>query len=298
MQERDLLLNENREEKLIEVTQDYPYGMKRVDYSLFSTPWHWHEEIEFVYIEQGSQDVITNNYTYTIKAGEGYFVNSNVLDCKRKSEGAGDTRETVHLFHPILLSGYFRSIYQTRYLDPVLKNSGIEVVIFRNTTEAGRAFLKKFAELTRLQEHEHVEFETRSILSEMWLLLLSEIRDNNSTEHIKGIQSQDRIRYMLSFINQHYRDRISLKELAESASVSEREASRCFVKNVGKTPFDYLAEYRADRSRELLSGTDMPITDVALETGFSDSSYYGKIFRKYFNMTPKQYRNTYKGKKV
>lgn len=294
MEERRLLLNENREEKIIEVRQDYPYGMKRVDYSVFSTPWHWHEEIEFVYIGLGSEDVTTSNYTYTIREGEAYFVNSNVLNCKRRSEGAGETHEIVHLFHPILLGGHFRSIFQTEYLDPVLKDSGIEVIVFRNTTDAGRAFIKKLIRLTELQKREHVEFETRNLLSEMWLLLLQEIRDNKSAEHTRCLHSEDRIRYMLSFINQHYSEKISLADIADSASVSEREASRCFIKSVGRTPFDYLSQYRVDRSRKLLSDTDMSITGIALDVGFADSSYYGKTFRKYFDMTPKQYRQKYK----
>ena len=293
MKERILLLNENREEKIIEVRQEYPYGMKRVDYTLFSTPWHWHEEIEFVYIAKGSEEVTTSNYTYTIREGEAYFVNSNILNCKKKSDDAGETQEIVHLFHPILLGGSFRSVYQTKYLDPVLKNSGIEVVIFRNSTESGRKFIQKIQKLTSLYDRPDMEMETRNILSEMWLLLLREIRDNQSAEHTRGLQSQDRIRYMLSFINQHYREKFSMKELADSAGVSEREASRCFVKNVGRTPFDYLSQFRADRSRELLGKTDMSVTEIALDVGFADSSYYGKVFRKYFAMTPKEYRIRY-----
>lgn len=291
MKRWSLQLNENGEETLPEIRQEFPYCMKQLDYSLYFVPWHWHEEVEFVYIEQGSQDVITSNYTYTIRAGEAYFINSNVLTSKRTSPGAESTKETAHLFHPILLAGYFRSVYQTKYLDPILKNSGIEVVIFRTSTEAGREFLKKIRKLGLLQKQENTEFEIRNLLSEMWQLLLREIQDNRTAEHTRGLQNEDRIRYMLSYIGQHYSEKITLKELADSASISERETIRCFQKNVGKTPFEYLSEFRVNRSRQMLGDTDKPVTEIALECGFSDSSYFGKIFRKYIRMTPKQYRD-------
>jgi AraC-like DNA-binding protein len=293
MKERSLLLNEKREETLAEVKSDYPYGMKRLDFTLFSIPWHWHEEVEFVYIEEGSEKVITNNDTYTIREGEAYFLNTNVLDCKRKSDDVPIMKETAHLFHPVLLSGYFRSVYQTRYLDPILKNSDLEIVIFRNDTDNGKDFIQKIKKLTALQAREHVEFETRNLLSEMWQLLLKEVQ-NNVPERTHSFQSQNRIRYMLSYISQHYDEKITLKDLAESALISEREAIRCFKKNVGKAPFDYLTEYRVGKSRELLSDTDLAITEIAMNTGFTSSSYYGKVFRRYFGMSPMQYRKQYK----
>jgi len=292
MKERSLMLNEKREETLIEVKSDYPYGMKRLDYTRFAIPWHWHEEVEFVYIEEGSQEVITNNATYTIHEGEAYFLNTNVLDCKRKSDNAPIMKETAHLFHPVLLGGYFRSVYQTRYLDPVLKNSDIEIIIFHKDTDNGKAFIQKIKKLGALQVHEHVEFETRNLLSEMWQLLLKEIQ-NNVPERIHSFQRQNRIRYMLSYINQHFNEKITLKALAESALISEREAIRCFKKNVGKAPFDYLTEYRVNKSRELLSGTDLTMTEIAMDTGFTSSSYYGKVFHRYFGMSPMQYRKQY-----
>ena len=87
-----------------------------------------------------------------------------------------------------------------------------------------------------------------------------------------------------------YFEKITLEDIAASANVSEREALRTFKKSLGKAPFDYLNEYRLDKARELLETTDLTITEIAVSTGFSDSAYFGKVFRNYFECTPGGYR--------
>lgn len=56
------------------------------------------------------------------------------------------------------------------------------------------------------------------------------------------------------------------------------------------TPVDYMLSYRLQKSQELLAATEKSILDIALETGFGTSSYFGKWFRKHYGMNPKAYR--------
>lgn len=68
------------------------------------------------------------------------------------------------------------------------------------------------------------------------------------------------------------------------------EASRCFKKNIGQSPMEYLIKYRLNQSKKLLLETDMTITDICQQCGFSDSAYFGKVFRRSFGITPGEYR--------
>jgi AraC-like DNA-binding protein len=63
-----------------------------------------------------------------------------------------------------------------------------------------------------------------------------------------------------------------------------------FKKETGLSPNDYLQRHRVDCCKELLSGTDRTITDIALETGFGSSQYFSRVFRKYCGLTPMEFR--------
>lgn len=82
-----------------------------------------------------------------------------------------------------------------------------------------------------------------------------------------------------------------MEEIASAANISEREANRIFQKTIRETPFEYLTTYRLNRAKELLSHSDLSITEISYRCGFTDSAYMGKQFRKAYGMTPKEYRS-------
>lgn len=133
--------------------------------------------------------------------------------------------------------------------------------------------------------------QTRNILSETWSLLIKKIQENPDKRIITGAEQTYRLRNMIAFINQHYFEKITLSELAKTAGVIEREATRCFKKSIGQSPMEYLMKYRLNQSKKLLSETDRTITDICQQRGFSDSAYFGKIFRRFYSMTPSSYRS-------
>lgn len=101
---------------------------------------------------------------------------------------------------------------------------------------------------------------------------------------------QDRLRNMLSYIHRHFGEKVSLEEIAAAANISPREANRVFQKVTRQTPFEYLLHYRLIQARELLSRSDLSITEISSRCGFTDSAYMGKQFRKVCGMTPREYR--------
>lgn len=105
-----------------------------------------------------------------------------------------------------------------------------------------------------------------------------------------GADGRERIRTMVSYIHQHYADKITVSQIAMSAHISEREALRCFRRCLHMTPSDYLMEYRLHCVQRLLHEGALPVADIAQRTGFSDAAYFDKAFRAAFGMTPTQYR--------
>ena len=98
---------------------------------------------------------------------------------------------------------------------------------------------------------------------------------------------------MLTFIRQNYREKLSLEDIARSASISKSECLRCFRTSIDRSPFEYLQDYRIEIAERLLRSTDDSVLDIALQTGFSNSAYFGKIFREVHGISPGVYRKRY-----
>ena len=95
---------------------------------------------------------------------------------------------------------------------------------------------------------------------------------------------------MLSYIHRNFGNKITLEEIAAEANVSARGVNRIFQKAIRQTPFEYLMSYRLNQAKELLTHSELTVTEISYHCGFTDSAYMGKQFRKACGMTPKEYR--------
>lgn len=280
-------ITSNQMEKIEGLRPEYPYTLHRINLDEITIPWHWHQELEFIYVLEGKVKLKTSSRSYLFLEKEAFFMNTNTL-CAL--ENIDHCRLESHLFDPTFLGGHFKSIFETKYLNPVLQNKKIDVVVIRGETENQKRMLKKLQQLGILQNKADVEFQTRSFLSEIWLLLLEEIKNMDEQAAMTNTQNQERLMTMLSFIHENYAKKLSLAEIAQSASVSKRECLRCFQNGIHESPFDYLIAYRIECAKKMLKSTDVPITEIALETGFSNGAYFSKIFRRECGETPRKYR--------
>lgn len=282
-----LQIRRNMMEEVEGLHNEYPYAFHHIDMGETAVPWHWHEALEFGYVAEGSLKISTTNRTMTLQKGEAYFTNSNVLV-------AVDNLENCildsHLFHPIFLSGHFKSVFETKYLNPVTQNRELDLLCFRGETEAQRKLLGKLQLLSKLQAQPDVEFQTRSLLGEIWMQLLKVIQEADSSVYTSGTKNQDRILTMMAFIQENYAEKLTLEQIADAAAVSTRECLRCFRESIRRSPMDYLIEYRVQVAKKLLQTTQLPITEIALRCGFNSSSYFTKIFRRSCGKTPNIYR--------
>lgn len=281
----------NQVEIIEGMTIEYPYCLHKRDLTNFIVPWHWHEELELGYIQEGISKIVTVGAEYTVRQGDGFFVNSNVMCMKQNASSGVKTIEINHIFHPIFLGGHFKSRFETKYLNPVINNKQIEVHVIRRGRSTANLILKNLYHLKELQNETDSEFQTRNTLSETWCLLIKELQENPDIQKTTEMEQTNRLRSMIAYINQHYPERITLAEIAKTAGVSEREASRCFKKTIGQSPMEYLIKYRLNQSKKLLLETNMTITAICQQCGFSDSAYFGKVFRKSYGMTPSEYRS-------
>ena len=282
-----LQIKRNMMEEVEGLYNEYPYAFHQTDMGETTVPWHWHEALEFGYVAEGCVKISTTTRTVTLEKGEAYFTNSNILTAMENVEKC---ILQTHLFHPVFLGGHFKSVFETKYLNPVIQNRDIDLLCFRGETDAQRRLLDKLRQLSRLQSEPDVEFQTRNLISEIWLYLLRVIQEDKGSGAGTVAKNQDRILAMMSFIQENYAEKLTLEQIADAAAVSTRECLRCFRESIHRSPMEYLIEYRVQVAKKLLQTTKLSITEIALRCGFNSNSYFTKIFHRSCGKTPNVYR--------
>ncbi|HHX36494.1 MAG TPA: helix-turn-helix domain-containing protein [Clostridiaceae bacterium] len=110
------------------------------------------------------------------------------------------------------------------------------------------------------------------------------------TFDLNEIRYHDMIYKSLQYIDANFQKPISLDDLANHVYLSKSYVSKLFKENVGCTFIEYLNKVRIEHSCDLLLTTDQPISEVALQSGFEDRSYFSKVFKRIMGLTPGQYR--------
>ena len=282
-----LRIRTNQMEEVEGLHNEYPYVFHHVSLRVTEVPWHWHEALEFNLVMDGEVKVSTASQTQVFQKGQGFFLNSNVLAAM---DSDTDCIMDSHLFHPVFLSGHFKSVFETKYLNPIVQNRNLDMVAFRGTNTQQKQILNKLRQLGQLQKEPDTEFQTRNLLSEIWLFLLDEIKNAEPNIYHPQQKNQDRILTMISFIQENFAEKLTLEDIADSAAVSTRECLRCFKSSIHQSPLDYLIEYRVRTAKKMLETTDLSITDIALRCGFNSNSYFTKLFHRICGKTPNAYR--------
>lgn len=255
-------------------------------------PWHWHPEIELTLVMEGEISYQVNDSLYHLKEGEGLFCNTNVLHCGRGFH----TQDCSYLsitFHPRLLYGYNSSIMQNKYMNHILKSPSLASVHFAPEVEWQARVLEKI-ECIRLLDAEHpasMELQIQIALLEIWRLLFEhvETRESGYAENGRDIE---RIRQIMEYIQNHYAEKIALEDLADQIHLCRSESCRLFKRYMNESMFDYLLNYRVERSLELLRQSGLDITQIAGQVGFVNPGYYSRIFKRKMGCTPMEYRKT------
>jgi AraC-like DNA-binding protein len=105
-----------------------------------------------------------------------------------------------------------------------------------------------------------------------------------------GSENQRLVRKVMAYLHENFAQPISRKQLARAAGVSERHLNRCFMQETGTTPLTYLNRYRIQQAKKLLAEGQLSVIEVMGQAGFSESSYFTRLFRREVGVSPSSYR--------
>lgn len=138
-----------------------------------------------------------------------------------------------------------------------------------------------------IQVHKERNLQLLTAKSFHWLLSIEGFLKNPGLEHsIKN----EKLQAAMKFMKEHYHLNLSLDDIAAHIGISKHHLCRLFKKNINITPFEYLRRRRIEAAAAKLKTTELPINVIAVETGFDNASYFGKVFHSYFGVSPLVYR--------
>lgn len=254
--------------------------------------WHWHDEFEFGYVTEGSILYKTNQHEYILHKGDGIFINSGVLHYLHPFAPLGKVKLQTQFLDKAFLGGYAGSIFDLKYVSAVAEQKQSDVIPFYHQNAADRPLLAHLqnAVLIMQEQKNFFEFRLRNLFSVMWETVYARALALQPPEITFNLLEDERIKHLISFINEHYSEKLTVSQMAKSIPVSERECFRLFQNMLGMTPVEFLISYRLKKACELLVTTQKNILEIALECGFGNSSYFGKLFRQQYHTAPGEYR--------
>ena len=288
----NLTLGDNSEEQLKEESGGLPFICHYDESRLFTgghIPWHWHDWLELNYLETGSYLIHTPDGTHEVRQGEVVFINRNVLH-------AYDFPQEVNYysctFDVWFLAGQYGGCLDRKYFSPILDSPHLPLVHIRPDTAARIRMIESVLQIIDAFRDEPYGYELilRENASRFFLMLMEETKDIRLQEARGRERDTGRMKQMLQFVYEHYNEAIGLEDIARAASISTRECSRCFRREIGRPPVRFLIEYRAQMAAMMLGRTNSTISAIAEKCGFVSDSYFGKIFRDIYGCTPREYR--------
>ena len=263
---------------------------KLSEYESGSFMWHWHPEIEITYVQKGTMCYKVNHMVYHLKEGDIVFNNSGALH-SGTMENQKDCAYIPVTFDSRLIYGFFQSTVNSKYVDPIIQDSMLPAICIDQSEPWHKPFREYLLRIIDLDEKkpDFYELDITICLQSMWRLLLEHITYEPQASRENSLE-YDRIKKILSYIEENYQNKITLNDIAGHIHLCESECTRLFKRHMNTTLFAFLQEYRIERSLEFLQD-DQPVSAVADKAGFSDPNYYSKVFAKIKGCSPREYRN-------
>lgn len=251
-------------------------------------PIHWHDAIEMLMVLKGKINVTIESGTYRVREREIEIIN---VEEAHRIFSEEDNRVLMFHLEPSFFKKYYDDIrnmfFYTDTSDEVIQNDEKYYVLRRYLSILLCEFVQKGDEYDEYIEETMIELLYHLINNFHYLMYeKEELRENE--------EQLERYHRIVKYIYNNYDSKISLKDIAKKEFLSSHYLSHEIKNTMGLSFKEFVNLIRVEESIKLLLDTDMTITEISQEIGFSHSRYYNKHFKIHYNMTPIQFRKKYK----
>jgi AraC-like DNA-binding protein len=249
--------------------------------------WHFHPELEIVYIKKGSGKRQIGNHISYYNGGDLIFLGPNLPHYGFTDRLSESNYEIVVQMKEDFLGSGFLNLPETNAIAQLFEKSKLGLTFFGNTKDLVGSRLEDLFYMTNYE---------RLIAFVNILQILAESKEyevlNAAGSVALIIQGQDtsRIDTVYSYVRTHFQESILLDDVAELINMTVPSFCRYFKRITGKTFIEFVNEFRIVHACKLLSEEKYAIADVCFESGFNNFSHFNKVFKAKTGKNPKDYR--------
>ncbi|MCX7711771.1 MAG: AraC family transcriptional regulator [Clostridia bacterium] len=266
-------------------SENYPFRLEANTSGDFRYPLHWHNAVELIYVSEGCSRITVNGVEYLLEnteilvipsgeihdihsIGKQFFIQFDIS----MLDGFGG----IHNIKPFLTQAKKISTKDDKYLHKAIENK-----IFEMVHEYEK---KEFAYALSLNAR---VYDILVLLSRSLVEKISFESLNNSSKRVFGLE---KINSAFKYIEEHYQDEITLKDISSAVGFSEYHFSRLFKEITEKNFHHYLNEFRIKKAEKLLMNSSLTIAQIAHEVGFNSFVTFNRMFKKVKGCSPTFYK--------
>ncbi len=258
-----------------------------------SYPMHCHKEVEIILAEEGSCVYSVENEDFTLTEGDIMVIMPWSLHTFHVIDENTSFVATTVLASLSIINSEAMDICSYRYFTPMLNGQSQSCCVVRRDSPHHDELWDLAYELCEvfIQKEKFFEINLKSLLSRLFYLLLKygclTVMDADEAKLDDDLAA---IRELIAYISENYREHITLESLAQISNLSESKLSRTFRRVTGMSCIDYVIEHRLLTSLDMLLSTGKSVLEIAYDSGFNNISYFNRMFKKRFNVTPTEIR--------
>ncbi len=249
--------------------QDNP-GFRFVkDYRRLDFPPHIHKEVEVYYFLEGESRVQCGTEKYKLSAGDLFIAFPNQI---HGYEDSKNVHGYIMILQPkVWLKPYYKLLTEKLPENPVLRKGSFE-----------HTAIPELLEMACVDQQQ----VSREVLQGYFAVIFGKLLSLLSLTESEN----DAMQRILLYIHDHYKEPITRKDIAHAAGYTESHVSHLFSATMRTSLPDYINALRVEDAKDLLTGTDMSVSQIAASLGFGSIRNFGRAFQKFTATTPKDYR--------
>lgn len=251
-------------------------------YTYTNNTRHFHDCVEIMFVYRGVGCCGIDNVKYPLLAGSMYVIlegHSHDYSCD----------PGMHFYNIMFAEKLFTTPEEKLLYDRFLKTVGaMKVITFKPSA------LKFVLDLIRRIEKELrrpdtlSEFCVKVLFMELMIYIIR--GPSFYTQEIPVDKKQMLISRIYDYVAKHYKEKITLEKIAGISGHNPEYMGRLFKNMTGTDLSRYICRFRVEMTLGQLENSDKSISEIAFEHGFYDAAYYGKMFKRFFSITPARYR--------
>ena len=285
---------QNYHETKAHTSAEFPYNtyLCSIPLDFPGVPLHWHDEMELVVIKKGQGYVSVDFDKHLVHSGDIIMICPGCLHAIEQDASYKMEYENI-IFKPELLSSGANDLCMLQYMKPLLDGT---LPVEHFLTPAHEVFESlsnciRQIDLVCADQTTGWQLAVKSALFYFFFLLISE-RQKKTISISHNPKSLEKMKTVLKYVEEHYTEKLTIDDMAKLTFYSKSHFMKFFKVHMGTGFTEYLNDYRPTMAARLLKSSDESILMIAEESGFDNLSYFNRIFKRKYGVSPGSYRKS------